>query len=107
MADVYGLIDIDNDQTLYSLNGELEEFWDVVYLEITKIEDGNVVNEAVEWFQDAEEKMEHADFHELQKFVWEGKVRFNLDVENIQSQFYKKRNRCAQFCCFAKQFRKV
>ena len=34
MADIYGLVDNDNDKTLYKLPGELDEFWGIVLEEI-------------------------------------------------------------------------
>ena len=30
VADLFGLIDKDNDKTLYRLNGELKEFWEII-----------------------------------------------------------------------------
>lgn len=58
MADVFGLTDKDNDHTLYKLNRELDEFWEVVNLEIESIEDEDLMIKARKWSQDAEDEME-------------------------------------------------
>ena len=49
MADVFSLADKDNDKTLYQIENELDDFWNIIELEIQAIKDEGTRLDASEW----------------------------------------------------------
>ena len=58
MADVFGLVDKDNDKTLYNLKKELDEFWSIVNEEIGHIQDEDLKQEADQWHKEKKDAPE-------------------------------------------------
>ena len=49
MVDVFGLLDKDNDETLFSFSDKLSEFWGIISYEIDKIDDNQLRDQAKKW----------------------------------------------------------
>lgn len=79
VIDIFSLMDVDNDRTLYAENDELDEFWDIMD-DMDRIKQikfsfkkPNIVDGHNEWIARGKEELTIVKFHHIQKYLWEGK----------------------------------